>query len=126
MTDNKLNQDEQVVETEAAEAHTCSCGCGHDHHEHDHEEEMDVIVLTLDDDTEVECAVLEIFPLEDKEYIALVTLDEEQKVLLYEYSEDDESDEIEVTMIESEDEFTRVADEFGRIMDEAADEEEEE
>lgn len=89
------------------------------------EEEMDVIVLTLDDDSEIECAILEIFPLDGKDYIALVTLDEEQKVLLYEFSEDEKSEEIEVSMIEDEEEFERVAEEFNRLMNEEAEEEEE-
>lgn len=100
----------------------------HDHdHDHDHDEdldEMEVIVLTLDDDTELECAVLEVFPHEEKEYIALVTLDDEQKVLLYEFNEDEDSGEIEVTMIEDEEEFNRVAEEFERIMEEYDDEDE--
>lgn len=99
----------------------CGCGCDHDHgHE---EEEMDVIVLTLDDGTELECAILEIFPLEEKQYIALVTLDDEQKVLLYEFAEVEDSDEIEVTMIEDEETFQSVAEEFNRLMDEDEDEE---
>lgn len=104
--------------------------CNHDHdHDHDHEldhdhdEEMDVIVLTLDDGTELECAILEIFPLEEKQYIALVTLDDEQKVLLYEFAEVEGSDEIEVTMIDSEEDFQKVAEEFNRLMDEEDDEE---
>lgn len=87
------------------------------------EEEMDVIVLTLDDDSEIECAILEIFPLDGKDYIALVTLDDEQKVLLYEFSEDEKTDEIEVSMIEDEEEFERVAEEFNRLMDEEAEKE---
>lgn len=34
------------------------------------------ITLTMDDDTEVECAILTIFPVENREYIALLPLDE--------------------------------------------------
>ncbi len=56
--------------------------CNHDHEN----EEMDVIYLTLDDDSELECGVLGIFEVEDKEYIALLPMGEEE-VLLYEYKE---------------------------------------
>ena len=34
------------------------------------------ITLTMEDDTEVECAVLTVFPVDAKEYIALLPLDE--------------------------------------------------
>ena len=69
--------------------HEEGCGCGHDH-DHDHEE-MEVIVLTLDDNTELECGILGVFevPGEDNEYIALVSLDDNQE-LLYRYIEDEE------------------------------------
>ena len=48
--------------------HDHDCNCGHDHHN----EEVEVITLTLDDDSELECAVIGIFPFEEKEYIALM------------------------------------------------------
>ena len=38
-------------------------------------EDRRTITLTLDDDTEVECAILTIFPVDAKEYIALLPLD---------------------------------------------------
>lgn len=126
MTDTNMNDKAPLENNELEEN---KADHDHDHHDHDHDhdddlDEMEVIVLTLDDDTELECAVLEVFPYEDKEYIALVTLDDEQKVLLYEFSEDLDSGEIEVSMIEDEDEFNRVAEEFERIMEEYDDEEE--
>lgn len=126
MTDTNMNDKTPLENNELEEN---QADHDHDHHDHDHDhdddlDEMEVIVLTLDDDTELECAVLEVFPYEDKEYIALVTLDDEQKVLLYEFNEDLDSGEIEVSMIEDEDEFNRVAEEFERIMEEYDDEEE--
>ena len=36
------------------------------------EYEEGTVTLTLDDDTEVECAIVAIFPAGDKEYIALL------------------------------------------------------
>ena len=46
-----------------------SSGCGTS-------EEHKTITLTMEDDTEVECAILTIFPVDAKEYIALLPLDE--------------------------------------------------
>jgi len=93
------------------------CGCGHDHdHEHDH---MNV-TLTLDDGTELECAVLCIFPVEDKDYIALLPVDnadeEEGEIFLYRFIEH-ENDEIELLNIEDDEEFEAVSDAFDEFMD---------
>ena len=91
----------------------------HDHdHEHEHEE-MDVITLTLDDDSELDCAVIGIFPYEVKDYIALLPLkgdevDEDASVLIYEYAELEDG-ELELIFIEDEDYFNHVADEFERL-----------
>lgn len=99
----------------------CENCCGeHDHHHHDHdhhhhgEEEMDIIHLTLDDDTTLECGVLGLFEVEDKEYIALLPLDEdgpEDEALLYEYK-DLGDEEFDLALIEDEDEFNSVVDAF--------------
>lgn len=96
--------------------HCNNCGCSdhdHDHHHH-HEDEMDVIQLTLDDDSTLECGVLGIFEVEDKEYIALLPLGEdeaEDEALLYEYKEL-EDEEFELALIDDEDEFNSVVDAF--------------
>ena len=86
----------------------------HDHdHDHDHEE-MEIITLTLEDDTELECAVMGIFEVEDKEYIALLPLgdeEEEEDVLLYGYKEISE-EEFELALIEEEEEFELVSEAF--------------
>jgi uncharacterized protein YrzB (UPF0473 family) len=97
--------------------HEHGCGCGHDHeHEHDH---MNV-TLTLDDGSELECAVLCIFPVEEKDYIALVPVDkedsEEGEIFLYQFIEH-EDDEIELLNIDDDDEFEAVSDAFDELMD---------
>ncbi|WP_077368125.1 DUF1292 domain-containing protein [Anaerosalibacter sp. Marseille-P3206] len=95
--------------------HGCDCGsnCNCDH-EHEHEyEEMDVIYLTLDDGSEMECGVLGIFEVEDKSYIALIPLEDEQ-ILLYEYIE--EGEEFELGQIESEEEFELVSEAFNALF----------
>ena len=89
--------------------HCCNCG-NHDHGE----EEMDIIQLTLDDDSILECGVLGIFEVEEKEYIALLPLEEDEpdnEALLYEYK-DVGNDEFELDLIEDEEEFNSVVDAF--------------
>lgn len=88
----------------------------HDHdHDHDHDhEEMEIITLTLEDDTELECAVMGIFEVEDKEYIALLPIgddEEDEDVLLYEYKEISD-EEFELALIEEEEEFELVSEAF--------------
>lgn len=96
------------------------CGCGCDHSEDDHveefdlDEEDDIMYLTLDDDTELECKVLGIFEVEDKEYIALLPIgeNEEEDVLLYKYIGNEDEEEFELLLIEDEEEFEIVSQSF--------------
>lgn len=88
--------------------HCGNCGCDHDH-DHDHGD-VDIIYLTLDDDSELECEVLGIFEVEDKEYIALLPIGEEE-VLLYGYKEL-EDEEFDLVSIEDEGEFELVSEAF--------------
>lgn len=97
------------------------CGCGvdcnedHDHELHEFEfddiEDYGMIHLTLDDDTELNCAVLGIFEVEEDEYIALLPEGEEE-VLLYRFIEHDDDDEFDLLPIENESEFDTVSEAF--------------
>ena len=90
----------------------CGCGCGHDHEHEEDVMDLETMFLTLDDDTEMECGILGVFEvegLEGKEYIALLSL-EDETVLLYEYKE--VGDEIELNVIEDDDEFDKVSNAF--------------
>lgn len=78
-------------------------------HDHDHED-MDIVYLTLEDDSELECEVIGIFEVEDKEYIALLPVGEEE-VLLYGYKEL-ENNEFDLQAIEDEEEFDLVSEAF--------------
>ncbi len=79
--------------------------------------EYDQIILTLEDDSELVCDVLEIFDCDDRSYVALLPQDDpDGDVLLYRYEED--GDDVNLTDIESDDEFDRVAEAFSEIMDE--------
>ena len=95
--------------------HECGCGCGHDH---SHEEEEMTVTLTLDDGTELDCAVVSIFPAGDKEYIALLPMTDDQdgEVYLYRFSVD-EDDNPTLENIEDDDEYEIVADAFDELLD---------
>jgi hypothetical protein len=108
---------------------TKNCGCGHDHGDchsegcgcdHDHGEPV-IYVTFEDEDKEVACDVLGIFEVDNIEYIALAPQDEEE-VLLYRYSEDDE--ELKLDEIESDEEYEKVAAEFDALFFEELGEEE--
>lgn len=85
------------------------------------EEEETTVTLTLEDGKELECVVLTIFPAGDREYIALLPMedaqsDEEGEVFLYRYSEDENGDP-NLENIESDDEYEVVADAFDELLD---------
>ena len=85
------------------------------------EEEVVTVKLTLDNDEVVECAVLTVYTANDKEYIALLPLNEEGEsedgdVYLYRYEEVD--GEPTLSNIEDDDEYEVAADAFDEWMDE--------
>lgn len=85
------------------------------------EEEVVTVTLTLDNDEVVECAVLTVYTANDKEYIALLLLNEEGEsedgdVYLYRYEEVD--GEPTLSNIEDDDEYEVAADAFDEWMDE--------
>ena len=78
------------------------------------------VTLTLDDDTELECAVLTIYEVDGKEYIALLPMDEAENedgdVYIYRYAEVDGEPTLE--NIEDDDEYEAAADAFDEWLDE--------
>ena len=90
----------------------------------DDESDMQV-TLSLYDVSEVECAILTIFELEEQNYIALLPLDEdgneneEGEVFIYRYFEDEEGNPS-LENIEDDEEYEAVADRFDELLDEAA------
>ncbi|WP_026476719.1 DUF1292 domain-containing protein [Alkaliphilus transvaalensis] len=92
------------------------CCCGHDHH-HEHQ----TIKLLLDDDRELDCTVLEIFQVEEQEYIALLP-EGEENVLIYRFNEEEEGPQL--ANIEDEEEFQTVSDVFLEMMQQGEEEEE--
>lgn len=76
------------------------------------------VSITLDDDSVMECVVLCILEVEDKEYIAVMPEDEDsEEVYLYRYSEDEEG-QPELTNIETDEEYELAAEAFDEWLDE--------
>ena len=100
--------------------HNHDCGCGHD--DCNCGEENLTVTLTLDNDEVLECAVLTIFSAGDRQYIALLPLEdaedtEEGDVFIYRF-EEDEDGEPTLDNIEDDDEYELAADAFDEWLDE--------
>lgn len=78
--------------------------------DHDHE----TLTLTLDDGQEMECVIIDIFDIQDQSYIALLHPTEET-ALLYRFEELNE-DEIDLTNIESDEEFEKVSEYMNNLF----------
>lgn len=86
------------------------------------DENEDTIILSLEDG-DVECGIVASFPLNGKDYVALLPLSpleglEADEILLYAYTRED--DNFQLIEIEDDDEFDAVADFFDELLDEAA------
>lgn len=91
----------------------CNCGCN---------EEV-TVTLTLDNDEVIECAVLTIYEVDGKEYIALLPLEEngdsseDGDVFIYRYVETEDGEPT-LENIEDDDEYEAAADAFDEWLDE--------
>lgn len=85
-----------------------------DEHNHEHEE-LEMVQLTLEDDTELECYIIGIFEVDEKEYIALLP-ENDERVLIYQYYENEE--DIELKTIEDDEEFKIVSDAYYELFGE--------
>lgn len=88
-------------------------------------EDTDVLVtLDLDDGSQVECEILTIFTVNERDYIALLPIDEdgeadeETEVFIYRYSEDEDGNP-NLDNIQDDDEYEAVSDRFDELLDEA-------
>lgn len=89
----------------------------------ENDEEM-TVTLDLDDGTTVTCAVVTILEVDEQEYIVLLPLDDngenqDGEVWIYRYSEDenDPNAEPELTYIDDDAEYEKVADAFDEYLD---------
>lgn len=86
------------------------------------QEEETTVTLTLDDGSEMECLVLNIFTVENQDYIALMPMDaleseEGGEVFLYRF-EETEDGELNLGNIENDEEFEMVSEAFDEFLDE--------
>ena len=86
------------------------------------ENESLTVTLTLENNEELECAVLNIFEAEEKEYIALLPLDENGdnthgQIYLYRFIDNGEEEEPGLENIEEDEEFDRVSAIFNEWLD---------
>jgi uncharacterized protein YrzB (UPF0473 family) len=93
----------------------------HDHDENcncNEELDHDTVTLTLEDDTEIVCDIICTFPVNGKEYIALLPQEsgEDGEVFLYQFVQS-EDEEFELIHIEDDEEFEAVSDAFDEFLD---------
>lgn len=86
------------------------------------ENESLTVTLTLENNEELECAVLNIFEADEKEYIALLPLDEngdntDGQIYLYRFIDNGEDEEPGLENIEEDEEFDRVSAIFNEWLD---------
>lgn len=96
---------------------SCTSNCSSKNDSHN------TISLTLEDDTEVECAILTIFPVGQKEYIALLPLDDngqnhDGEVYLYAFSRTAQGDPM-LSNIEDDQEYEDAAKAFQIVVENA-------
>lgn len=94
----------------------CTCGCGHDHNSDDccTEHEHKTMTILTDENEELKCSVLGIFDVEDKKYIALLPM-ENNEILIYRFVLY-EDDSFELFHIETDEEFDKVEDAFYEVF----------
>ena len=86
------------------------------------ENESLTVTLTRENNEELECAVLNIFEADEKEYIALLPLDEngdntDGQIYLYRFIDNGEEEEPGLENIEEDEEFDRVSAIFNEWLD---------
>lgn len=86
------------------------------------ENESLTVTLTLENNEELECAVLNIFEADEKEYIALLPLDgngdnTDGQIYLYRFIDNGEEEEPGLENIEEDEEFDRVSAIFNEWLD---------
>lgn len=86
------------------------------------ENESLTVTLTLENNEELECAVLNIFEADEKEYIALLPLDEngdntDGQIYLYRFIDNGEEEEPGLENIEEDEGFDRVSAVFNEWLD---------
>lgn len=81
-------------------------------------EDEPTIVITLEDGSELECACLSVFEVENQEYIALYPLtdNDDEDIILYRYHEKSD-EEWDIEYIEDDEEYEKICDFFDQMLD---------
>lgn len=103
----------------------CDCGCEEHTHNHEHGDacgcghEQETVKLTFEDGKEVECNILGIFGVDDKEYIALLPLGEDE-IIIYRYAEID--GQAKLDQIENDEEYEKAGKALFELFEDEEDE----
>lgn len=74
-----------------------------------------MITLLDDEGNEIECEVIDMFEFEEKEYVVLLPVDDEDPYILR-VDKDDDGNEV-FAVIEDDDEFDKVAEAYDEMLD---------
>lgn len=116
--DNSCTDNKEEKCCEGHEDHNHE-GCGHECECGVHERELpsqaseDTMMVTFDDGIEKECLVLAVVEIDEKEFIALLPMGQEE-YFIYGYKEDEEG--VELIAIESDEEFEKIGNVFEEIF----------
>jgi hypothetical protein len=88
-----------------------------DDNQYDEHEDFEIITLNIED-KDIECAVLGVFSIEDKEYIAVMPTSEEAEIIIFGYKEHEE--DMELINIDSDEEYEEAYNMFQQILTDAA------
>lgn len=89
--------------------------------QYEEDEEEIHVTLSLDDGTDVECVVLALFEAGEKDYVALLPLEEDEEevaeeIYLYRFREGEDGNPI-LENIEDDDEYEIVSEAFDELLD---------
>lgn len=93
----------------------CKCGCGHDHDFEEENYEVQLVTLIDEDGNEQEFEVIDIFSVDEKEYVAIALPEGEEnddEVLVFRLEVDPVTKEETLHDIEDDDEWDKVAEAY--------------
>ena len=84
-------------------------------------EDDDTMTLNFDDGAEIECAVIAVFPVGEKNYIALLPFEDqgvdEDEVYIYRFIAAENAEDVQLEDIDTDEEWERVSDAFDELLD---------
>ena len=82
--------------------------------------EVETVFIPMEDGTEMECAILDTFELDGKQYMIVSAIDDDalaDEDYVYSYTED--SDGLLISSVDDDEEFARVSEYYERLCEEA-------